>query len=83
MNNRQRDTFVIGVLSGMCFAGSVMMFKAAQTIGVLEKSRQRSRNLAALQHRVIKRFAELTPEEISSKVVDEFGFDVVTLNFDL
>lgn len=81
--DRKRDIFVIGVLSGACFAGSVMLFRAAQTVGALEKSRQSSRNLASLQHRIIKRFMELTPEEIGSKVVEEFGFDVVTLNIDL
>ena len=60
-----------------------MMFRAAQTVGVLETSIKRSRNLAYLQHRVIMRFADLSSEEVSSKIMEEFGFDVVTLNLDL
>lgn len=83
MNGKRRDTFVIGVLSGMCFAGSVMMFRAAHTVGVLEENRKKNRKLIGLQHRIILRFSELAPEEVSSKVVEEFGFDVVTLNIDL
>lgn len=83
MKDRQRDIFVIGLLSGMCAAGSVMMLRAAQTVGILEENRKKNRKLLTLQHRIIERFAELSPEEVSSKIMDEFGFDVVTIDLDL
>lgn len=83
LTDQQRIMFLKGVIAGMGASSAVMLFRAAQTMAVLEKSIQKSRNLAYLQHQIIKRFAELSPAEVSSKVVDEFGFDVVTLNFNL
>lgn len=83
MNDRQRVVFLSGIIAGMGASSAVMLFKAAQTMAILEKRIQKARKLTNLQHRIIERLAELTPEEISSKVVDEFGFDVVTLDLDL
>lgn len=83
LTDKQRIVFLKGIIAGMGVSSAVMLFRSAQTMSVLEMGVRKNRKLAELQHRIIMRFADLSSEEVSSKIMEEFGFDVVTLDLDL
>jgi hypothetical protein len=69
----------------MALAGSVITQSLGYSITMkaLEAQSRRNLKLAQLNNRIVKRFAELAPLEVSDQVRREFEFDLIALNLEL
>lgn len=73
----------LGALAVTSTGLSALLIGASRHVDILEEQSERRLHLAKLNNRVVARYSELAPPEVTEKIIDEFQFDVVTLGEDL
>ena len=86
MNDKTRIHILKGIL---LVSAGVTMFNVTQAVRIakqaelLEQENKKLRNAALVAGKIIHRFAEIGPEEICARVMQEYEFEWVVKDLDL